>query len=111
VWLWTETNRWIIEFTSTLPDERRKLIHAEDIFSKQRKAVRDVFEFVASPPPDDRRIDRILEKRLNQQKVGTFPKPIDWTDSMREDLSRVAGNIAGDLGYDIAHPPEHDSVT
>jgi hypothetical protein len=100
-WLWAETNRWIMEFASTLPDDRTMLVRAEDIFSQVTRTIDDLFEFVSAPLPSSRKIERVLAGRLNQQERGAFPRPTNWTDEMNEDLSRLAGEVAREIGYDI----------
>jgi hypothetical protein len=99
LWLWSETNRWIIDFTADLPSERKLLIRAEDVFAGREEVMEMVFAFLATPMPPLRKIQRVLSKRLNAQKKGSFPKPCGWSRDMRHDAVVMAGGVADTLGY------------
>ena len=101
VWLWTETNRWICDFTSSLPETNKLLIRSEDIFSNQQDTFKKLFSFLGNKSPNNRKIKSILGKNLNRQKTGAFPEVCDWTDDMNHYLRKVAGVIAKEVGYKI----------
>jgi len=101
VWLWTETNRWISDFTSSLPPEKKLLVFSEDIFSGQINKINDLFKFLNAIPPSEKKILNVLKKKLNIQKSGKFPKIDDWTPEMFEQLRDIAGQISSQFGYYI----------
>ena len=100
LWLWTETNRWILDFTGGLAD-RVILVHSENVFNADDSVMEQLYDFVGASLPSKRRIKRILAKRLNAQKEGTFPKYSDWPDTMHHEAFAVAGEIAARLGYNL----------
>jgi hypothetical protein len=100
-WLWTETNRWILEFTASLPAHRRTRIRAEEIFNGDPVAIKAAFDMVSSQVPPRAAIERILRKKLNAQKSGEFPPQADWSDEMIEQIRGLAAETASLLGYDL----------
>ena len=101
VWLWAETNKWISDFASALPENRMLMIRAEDVFSAQEEAIYKLFSFIESPVPKKKKIMSVIGKRLNMQETGTFPEVNDWTETMLNDFRNIGGKIADMLGYDI----------
>lgn len=99
LWLWAETNKWIFEFSSGLPADRKLLIHSEELFSAHEGIIEKLFDFTNSPIPSKRRIMHVLDKNLNMQSSGMFPERSNWTDEMYKDLFSIAGNIAKTIGY------------
>ena len=101
VWLWTETNRWILDFLSRLPDNHKLLVHAEDVFAGDEDTMGKLFTLIGASPPSKRKILRVLGKKLNVQKRGAFPEPHTWSEAMHSDLRTMAGKTAKDLGYPL----------
>ena len=101
VWLWAETNNMIVDFLDRLPSSRKMLIHSEDIFSGNQKVTKEIFSFIGSKLPSEKRINKILAKKLNAQKSGSFVKPEEWDEEMHAVLCEAAKNIAMKLGYDL----------
>jgi len=101
LWLWAETNRWIIEFSSSLSADRMLLVHSEDLFAAREDTMRNQFTFIGAPVPSKRKILRVLGKKLNVQKTGRFPEPPSWSEEMRSDLLTIAGETARELGYEL----------
>jgi hypothetical protein len=101
LWLWNETNSWIMNFTSGVPAERILLLHSEDVFKASPEALEKLFIFAGSSLPSVRRIAHVLGKKLNQQKTGTFPESEVWSDEMLRDLLNIAGRTAQILGYGL----------
>lgn len=100
-WLWVETNRWILEFTASLPAHRTTLIRSEDVFNGDSVAIKAAFDMASSTLPPWADIERILRKRLNVQKSGQFPPPNEWPEEMLEQMGRLVGETASLLGYDL----------
>lgn len=101
LWLWAETNRWILEFSSSLSMDRILLIHSEDVFTACGETLSKLFTFMGASIPPKRKITRVLGKRLNVQETGTFPEPSHWSKTMCSDLLEIAGKMARDLGYEL----------
>jgi hypothetical protein len=101
IWLWAETNRWIMDFTSTLPDEKKLFVKAEEIFLAKEDALKRLFEFIDSPQPSKKKILKIIRKKLNQQLAGDFPDSMLWTFEMNDHLNKIANPTASELGYTL----------
>jgi hypothetical protein len=99
VWLWAETNRWILDFTANLPEEQTILVHSESIFNANKKTLEKIFYLLNSPLPSQKKIKKILGKTLNVQKEGHFPKASEWSDDLKIELNSIAGDILKPLGY------------
>jgi hypothetical protein len=99
LWLWAETNQWIMDFCSTLPSSSRLLLHSEDIFSADEAAIEKLFVFIGAPVPPRSKIVRLIGKKMNAQITGEFPTASDWSEGMTEVLREIAGKTAGELGY------------
>ena len=101
IWLWTETNRWIMEFADTFPPERFLTIHSERLFSGDNEALREIFAFVGTTSPKKRKVDHVLKQQLNAQHGGQFLDVDFWTDDMLNQLTIISGSLAKRLGYDF----------
>lgn len=99
LWLWAETNRWIMDFFSILPNEQKITIHSEDIFAADQETIEKIFSFISASVPSKNKILGVVNKRLNAQKRGDFPTPDQWTEAMDIELRVVAGETAKALGY------------
>jgi len=102
LWLWAETNRWILEFTSGLSPERGLLVRSEDVFSGDEKTLHDLYQFIGSPLPHSRKISRLLGRKLNAQVAGDFPPAALWSAGQKNDLFNIAGGMAKRLGYELS---------
>ncbi len=101
VWLWNETNRWIMRRLAEVPKEKWVLVRSEDVFAADTTALRDLFALVNRPVPPSASVDRVLAKHLNAQTTGDFPGKGDWSAEMLSDLAAVS-DTARLLGYEIA---------
>jgi hypothetical protein len=101
IWLWAETNQWIMDFTITLPEGKKLLIKAEELFMSKENALKRLFKFVDSPKPPKKKILQLLRKKLNAQVNGHFPEPARWTPEMHNQMNHIAGKIATKLGYNL----------
>jgi len=101
VWLWSETNRWISQFLTTLSPQNKLLVRAEDIFSGNLAGVHTLYNFIGTTAPSEKKITHLLHKKLNAQTSGTFPVSSEWTDEMQQDLREIAGKTASEFGYSL----------
>lgn len=90
-WLWLETNRYCLDFISTLGRERVLSFQCEQLFRADLTLIKDLFAFVADDaPPSDASIRRVLGKQLNRQPPVGDPS-IDGLDMVRD--------VSAQLGY------------
>lgn len=101
VWLWKETNNWIFEFCSRLPETDVLWLKAEDMFEGHSRSMEDLFRFVRAPVPREGAIRRILGAKLNAQKSGVFSVGDRWTPAMKETLEKIAGPTINRAGYSV----------
>lgn len=101
IWLWAETNRWITDFLSTLPDSQHMTIRSEDIFNGQEDTIQALYKFIGSEMPNRRKISRILKRKMNAQQSGVFKVPSGWLESARKELKAFLRETAAHLDYEI----------
>ena len=99
VWLWAETNEWILRFSEELPVDQYIRLRAEDIFSNHYDTLDAVFRFCGSKTEKPNKVRKILSKRLNFQNVGDFPVTDLWSASMQKQFGDIAGDLALKFGY------------
>lgn len=100
-WLWHETNRWILGFLETFPADQQLHLRAEDVFDANEDATRALYTFAGVQLPAENKIERVLNKKLNAQKQGSFPSPKTWDQSMLHRVHSIVGSTADRLGYDL----------
>lgn len=110
IWLWAETNRYILKFTSSVGSERTILLKAEDLFASDLCVVSRVFKFLGLTPPSDRVVRQLLARPLNKQISGSFPALEHWSSSMRSKPTEIAGSEMECLGYEVAGPRQQTSL-
>jgi hypothetical protein len=98
LWLWAETNGWILDFTSCMPN-RTLMVHSEDVFAADAEILQRLFDFINAPVPPKYKVSRVLGKKLNAQKSGSFPKSLNWNEAMCGELLEICGETAERLGY------------
>lgn len=101
IWLWTETNRWILDFSSKIEPCRTLLLHSEKVFDADEDTLHHLFSFVGLPVPPRWRFRRVLRRQLNAQRMGEFPDSSAWTPEMNDDLVLIAGETMQTLGYNL----------
>ncbi len=98
-WLWAETNRWILDFTASLPAEQTLFVQAESLFTADQAILSQLYAFAGASLPPLKKIQRILNRRLNAQRTGDFPSPAAWDQSQRQEVWHWVGEVAERLGY------------
>jgi hypothetical protein len=101
LWLWAETNRWILEFAKCLSDRNYLCIHSEDIFKKDIDEIARLYEFIGKTMPPERKIAAVLGRKRNIQCRGEFESPDKWLEELDEDLKNMVLPTAAALGYEI----------
>lgn len=100
-WLWTETNDWILNFLKTVPNNQQLMVTAEDLYNRNFDSIKAVFNFVGADIPSEKKVNRVLSKKHNQQTKGDFPSFTNWTPEMIDELRMISGDLASALGYEI----------
>lgn len=98
-WLWKETNVWINRFMQSVPTEKKLFLHSENIFLNKEEDINKFFDFLNVPKPPDKRIKKILSKKLNAQKSGDFQEISDWPNELNTKFYRIVGESAKQFGY------------
>lgn len=101
VWSWAATNRWILEFTDSAPKGNSLLLKSEDLYSGNGNAATQFFDFLGVEQPSEKSIQRVLGQKINAQQQGDFPKFEQWSESQKDTLKRVAGEVMDQLGYTV----------
>jgi hypothetical protein len=101
IWLWAETNRWIMDFLGAIPDQNVLQIRAEDIFAGEMETISQLYTLIGTPVPSKGQIEKVLDKKLDSAPQRAFTPLGQWTDTMLADLDTVAGETAMKLGYSI----------
>ena len=101
LWLWDETNRWILDFTASLPSRQHLRLKAEDLFAGEMETLQRLFAFAGAPLPPPRKIRAILDKKLNAQKPTLPPLSAADRDALLKNLPAFAAETAAALGYTL----------
>ncbi len=99
LWLWAETNRFILELASGLPGPAPVLIHSEQLTAGEPPALERLYDTLGADVPRRAQIEAVLAQRMNAQTRGSFPPWDAWTPDQREATRRIAGPVAERLGY------------
>ncbi len=105
-WEWNEINASIEAFKMRVPADRVMTINSESLFKGDPEGmVSTVWDFLDVPNPfvgqsGAKRLGRLLERPVNKQESGSFPKYPQWDDDKKESLRRVA-KLANYYGYDL----------
>jgi hypothetical protein len=101
VWLWNETNRWIMDFTSSISSDTVLRVRSEDVFSRDQKTLQALYGFIGAKLPQQWKIERVLHKKMNAQWTGEFPTSALWSADQKMELINMASETAGKLGYNL----------
>jgi hypothetical protein len=99
LWLWAETNQWIMDFGSGLNQDHFLTVRSEDLFAGEEPTIRTLYSFIGLETPRQARVKAVLRKQINAQRSGTFDRPADWADAVRPELAEFVANVAAALGY------------
>lgn len=103
-WEWNEINAAIEVFKKQCGPARVLTVKSENLF-RDTKVTQNLFEFLGVPEPyhgtnASAQYARLLKKRVNAQKQGTFPSFANWTDQDKASLSEYA-TAAPLYGYEL----------
>jgi hypothetical protein len=97
-WLWNETNQYIEDFLSTLEAGRHLQIKAENMWCNT-EIVTDLCEFVGAQL-SNKDIASMLERKVNQQRIGSVPTYAQW-DREKKEMLRSYAKLSGQYGYRV----------
>ena len=100
-WLWNETYSRIHEMTETLPENRKRIVKFEKLMASP-ETTKDLFQFLELDGFDEAKIKQILERKLNAQQGGNFPKSIDWNADLHEKAEKQYGKFRKKFGYPMS---------
>ena len=99
LWLWAETNRWVMDFGSRIKQDQFLTVRSEDLFAGDEPTIHSLYAFIDRETPQLAKIKAVLRKQINAQRSGTFDQPADWSDTIRPELATFVGKVAAELGY------------
>lgn len=99
-WLWTETNRKILDSFSSLPDSSKFSFKLEKLCKDK---IIDLLNFIGVDFQAEL-IDEMLEiasARPNKTKKPTIPSYIEWSEQEKNRFNNIAKDMMQTLGYTI----------
>lgn len=96
-WLWRSTNSFIDNFAEGLDRDQFHRFNFDELGVNN---VNQMLEFLNLSIPQ-KRIKKIIEKPVNVQRDGNYPKYQDWTNEDKTALKEVCGDLAAKYGYVI----------
>lgn len=101
-WLWAKTNSHIDTVLDTVPKERKLFVRSEDIFNNVGNTVNNVLSFISERhQPDQKKIERVLGMKLNQQTHGIYPTWKSWSAEEAQIMQHHCGELIRKYGYEI----------
>ncbi len=97
-WLWAETYRHIERIRGRIGENRIKVVRFEDLVAGPDE-IEAVFGFLGLDGFDHGRAVEILGRKLNAQRFGDFPHPLDWSADMNARCWAEVGPVARRYGY------------
>ena len=97
LWLWAETNQWILSFVKGLPTDKYLLIHSEEVFRKDKSTLDSLYRFIGFTPPSEKRIASVLNKKLNKQRSGELDLPGDYLSTVDKELRTFVQSVSNSL--------------
>jgi hypothetical protein len=99
IWLWSETNLWIDKFLQQAPAGQKLFLRSEDIFTYNQESIARLFDFIGTSTPPQRKLQKILNKKLNAQKSGAFPTANEWDKKAIDQLLDMSSEALTKFGY------------
>lgn len=100
LWLWYETNRWIIDQLNNFPDVRNIRICAEDMFRGDQRTLDVLANFCGVNSLDKKHVQKILARRLNQQPILVNSTFDSWGQSEKKLARDILPNLMREIGYE-----------
>lgn len=102
-WNWATVNEVCLNFIERLPAEQQMVFSSERLFNADLKLMENLFNFCGSSQyhPPAKNIKRVLDKKHNVQKKGSFPRPKEWTAQQISNVNSIIRPVAQRLGYQL----------
>lgn len=97
-WLWNDTYRRVLAYLDSMPESRYVFVRFEELVDDPAVA-RRLFDTLGLDGFDPTAIERILNRKLNRQRTGDFPRPKDWPEEYHALLRRECSDHIEALGY------------
>mgnify|MGYP006283904859 CR=1 FL=1 len=94
-WLWNETNLFIEDFKKDLKPER---VHSFNFNNLSVDSLQALNEFIGI---NIKNLKRLIKKRKNVQKAGSFNSYHNWSDQAKTELRSICGDLALKYGYEL----------
>lgn len=102
-WNWAAVNEICLNFIEKLPAKQQMVFSSESLFDADPALAKNLFNFTGSsqfhPPSGD--IKRVMGKKYNAQKKGSFPRPKEWTVQQVSNVNGIIRPVAQRLGYQL----------
>jgi hypothetical protein len=97
-WLWTETNRIVLDALESWDPKCVMIVKFEDLFSK-RESLFSLLDFLEIRDIEEEQIDLVLAKQLNTRSKKVLPHPSKWSNELKEQFQKIAGPMMDRCGY------------
>lgn len=97
-WLWTETNRIILDGINVWNPGKVRIFKFEDIFNKNSN-IMSLLDFLCIKGIKQKEINKVLSKKMNAREKRAIPHPKDWNPLMLAQFNKIAGSVMKVLGY------------
>lgn len=98
-WYWAAINEQALRFLGTLPCADVFVLQSAELFGGVKTTIEALFEFVGARCPSERKVKRILSRRLNAQRRGVAGPT--WEPSQRRAIHEMLEPTASLLGYQL----------
>ncbi len=98
-WLWSETNRLILDGLAAWPADQVMQIRFEEFFADPWESYRAVRAFIGLGGEPGDAIREVFERKLNARHGRVLPKWTEWTPAQRDAFNRHALPMMQRLGY------------
>jgi hypothetical protein len=99
LWLWYETNRWIIEQLKDFPNHRHIRVHAEDMFRGDPKTIEQISVFCGAESFRSMEVKSILRRPLNKQVSLVNFSYNTWHSREKDFAMKLLPRLLDVLGY------------
>lgn len=89
-WLWNETNGFAYNFLQTLPESDRLIM---EFPYKDPSQVEAMLKFCSVANPGDSRMKQLLQKPVNQQVQGDYPKYKEWDEELLNKVKAITAEL------------------
>lgn len=99
-WLWSETNRWVLDFLEESGDSPM-VVRFEELAADPSSCIDRLCTHIGVEAPRDRHLRSVRDRRLNEQIEGSFPTYEHWESAQQARFRELTGEVASRLGYQV----------